>query len=38
MLVVIDTDCIGSCKSSYLTIMTTRAPGTITTIQFVSDF
>jgi hypothetical protein len=26
MLLVIDTDCIGSCKSNYHTIMTTTAP------------
>jgi hypothetical protein len=34
---VMDTDCTSSCESNYLTIMTTRAPGTITTIQSVSD-
>jgi hypothetical protein len=31
--VAIGTDCIGSCKSNYITIMATTAPNNITVIQ-----
>jgi hypothetical protein len=35
--VVISTDCIGSCKSNYHTIMATTAPGTLTEISLDSS-
>ena len=36
MIVVIVTDCIGSCKSNYHTIMTTMAPGYPNTVKHVN--